>query len=214
MTPGPYIPGPAPEPGQQVGHAGDHPPSWGAVLGLVGTAITGGGPRNAPQPAILSLPAACGQGRGPAVMDTATPSGTPASECGAQLPGPCLDHSHLLAARPPCSSELGPGGLSAGDQQRTEGNLWKFQRVADAANHVTSRVLPFLRGVGYKEVVWANPAGLWILLLPQARGTLLVSALLPAPSPTSQCCPDSLRNKQSFPHSPPPPPPLSEFCCW
>lgn len=58
------------------------------------------------------------------------------------------------------------------------------------------------RGAGYNEVVRANPAGLWILLLPQAPGTLLGSALLPAPSPTSLCCPDSLRNKQSFPHNP------------
>ena len=70
------------------------------------------------------------------------------------------------------------------------------------------------RGVGYKEVVRADPARLWILLLPRAPGTLLGSALLPAPSPTSQCRPDSLRNKQSFPHNPPPAPPPSESCWW
>lgn len=104
-----------------------------------------GGPRNVPRPVILSLRAACGQGRGPAVMDTAAPSGMCTSGRGARLPGPCRDHNHLLAAGSPCSSELRPGGLSAGDQQRTEGNLRKFRRVADAATHVTSRVLSLLR---------------------------------------------------------------------
>ena len=47
------------------------------------------------------------------------------------------------------------------------------------------------RGAGCKAVVGANPVGLWVLLLPDP-GTLLVSALLPAPSPTSLGHPGSL----------------------
>lgn len=59
-----------------------------------------------------------------------------------------------------------------------------------------------VRGAGCQAVVAANPAGLWVLLLPDP-GTLLGSALLPAPSPTSLGHPGSLRNKQSFSPNPP-----------
>ena len=139
VTPGPYSTGPASEPGQQLDSAGDHLPCRGPVLGLVGTDIAGGSQERTS--AGDSQPV-CGQGRGQAVMDMARPSGTRASGCGARLPGPCREHSRLLAARPPCPSDLGPRGLSAGDQQCTEGNLRKFRWVADAATYVTSCVFP------------------------------------------------------------------------
>ena len=87
VTPGPYSPGPASEPGQQVGSAGDHLPCWGEVLGPVGIDIAGGGPRNAPRPVILSLCAACGWHRGQAVMDTAGPSGALAGFLTTARPG-------------------------------------------------------------------------------------------------------------------------------
>ena len=101
-------------------HPGGQFLAWWALPSL------GGGPRNAPQPAILSLPAACGQGRGPAVMDTATPSGTPASECGAQSQDPALTTATSSLLGPLAHLNSGPGACQLVINSAQKGTCGSF----------------------------------------------------------------------------------------